>query len=423
VNPLDNFSRNVGRSPEEAKMAWSGGPIDVAERTYFASMFSGVVAFDTDDGVVLVDSGLEMMGPVLAGIVRQRTKAPIHTAVFTQGHVDHAYGLEAFLAPDQRPPRVIAHRAMPARFSRYALTAGHNVAINARQFGGTVRAAEGALGPQYETFKAPKLGPTDLYEDRLDFQVGGLTFEVHHCRGETDDHSWIFCPKRGVLCPGDLFIWAVPNGGNPQKVQRYPWDWADGLRRMAAKEPRVLCPGHGGPVVDDPPLIRRMLLSTADFLDAIVEQTIEALNQGSPPHVDIIHEVLVPDSDEPWLQPMYDDGEFIVRNIIRYFGGWWSGRPSELKPPPRDELATELASLAGGAKKLAARAKRLMERGESRLAGSLADTALEAAPNDKEVRSIVASIYRERSEEEESLMAQNLFSSAASYAEEGRPFR
>ena len=30
-----------------------------------------------------------------------------------------------------------------------------------------------------------------------------------------------FSRTRGVLCTGDLFIWAVPNGGNPQKVQRY----------------------------------------------------------------------------------------------------------------------------------------------------------------------------------------------------------
>jgi len=423
MDVFDRFTRNVGRDPAEAKFFWAGGPLEVAERTWFTSMFSGVTAFETDAGVVLVDSGLKRLGPLLAGSLRTKTKAPIHTAIFTQGHVDHAFGLEAFLAEGQASPEVIAHRAMPARFARYARTAAHNRALNARQFGGTVEHTEGAHGEDYDTFGPPALPPTLLYDERVDLEVGGVRFEVHHCRGETDDHSWVFCPQRGVLCPGDLFIWAVPNAGNPQKVQRYPWEWAAGLRAMAAKEPRSLCPGHGGPVVDDPELIQRMLLETAGFLDDIVDQTLAAMNAGSPPHLDVLHEVILPISDSPWLQNVYDDAEFIVRNVIRYFGGWWSGRPSELKPPPRDDLAREIAALCGGSDALLDRAESLVEEGEWRLASSLADYALEAAPEDERVQGRVAKLYEQRSEREEGLMSSNLFASAAAYAKVGRPFR
>ncbi|MCA9604375.1 MAG: MBL fold metallo-hydrolase [Myxococcales bacterium] len=424
MDPTTLFTRNAGKSPQEAKFFWSGGPVEVAPRTWFASLFSGVTAFETDEGIVLVDSGLARLGPMIAGLIRMRSSAPIHTAIFTQGHVDHAFGLKSFLAEGQPSPRIIGHRAMPARFARYEKTAGHNVAINARQFGGTVRAStDSAVADGYHTFETPALPPTELYETRLDLTVGGERFEVHHCRGETDDHTWVFCPDRGVLCPGDLFIWAVPNAGNPQKVQRYPWEWAAGLRTMAACQPRSICPGHGGPVVDDPALVQRILLETADFLDDIVEQTIEALNDGSPPHVDIVHRVALPVSDSPWLQNVYDDAEFIIRNVVRYYGGWWSGRPSELKPPPRDALATELARLAGGAGALLRRAEDLLERGEPRLAGSLADLALEASPDDPDVQKRVAAIYEARAEEEDSLMARNLFHSAAAYAREGRPYR
>jgi glyoxylase-like metal-dependent hydrolase (beta-lactamase superfamily II) len=420
---LARFARYNGKPPEEAKFYWSGGPVEVAERTYFGSAFSGVTAFETDAGIVLVDSGLKKLGPMLASMIRAKTKAPIHTAIFTQGHVDHAFGLQAFLAEGQAEPRVIAHRAMPARFARYRRTAGHNEAINARQFGGTVRAREGESGADFETFDAPAIPPTILYDRRLDLEVGGVRFEVHHCRGETDDHSWVWCPDRGVLCPGDLFIWAMPNAGNPQKVQRYAGDWALGLRTMAALEPRSLCPGHGGPVVDDAALVKRMLLSTAEVLEDLVEQTVAAMNAGSPPHVDIVHQVRLPEREEPWLQNVYDDAEFIVRNVVRHLGGWWTGRPSELKPPPREALAKEIAGLSGGAAKLAERATALSAKGDHRLAGSLADYALEAAPDDEAVRQAVAEVYRARSEREPGLMAQNLFASAAAYAEEGRPYR
>src|SRR5256885_13213485 len=50
----------------------------------------------------------------------------------------------------------------------------------------------------------------------------GRRFDLHHARGETDDHTWTWSPADKVLCCGDLFIWASPNAGNPQKVQRYP---------------------------------------------------------------------------------------------------------------------------------------------------------------------------------------------------------
>ena len=130
-----------------------------------------------------------------------------------------------------------------------------------------------------------------------------------------------------------------------------------------------------------------------------------------------------PPSDSPWLSPVYDEAEFIVRNVIRFYGGWWSGRPSELKPAPREALAREIASVAGGAGALAARASELLASGDQRLAGHLADFALEADPDDESVRAAAAAVYEARAESEDSLMAKNLYNSAANYARAGRRFR
>ncbi|RIK95947.1 MAG: MBL fold metallo-hydrolase [Proteobacteria bacterium] len=418
-NPTDGFRDLAGRAPDEATFFWSGGPIEVAERTWFQSQFSGCTGFDTDEGVVLVDTGMERLAPALAAKLREKTRAPVHTAIYTHGHVDHAHGLAAFLAPGQPAPRVVAHRAVPERFARYARTARHNAAVNARQFGGTV---SDATSPAYATFAKPPTAPTQLYDDRLELRVGGVRFELHHARGETDDHTWVWCPDRGVLCTGDLFIWVMPNAGNPQKAQRYPWDWARALRAMAAQEPATLCPGHGGPVVRDAAKVRHMLLSTAEFLEALVERTLAVLEDASPPHVDVVRRVEIPPHDLPWLRPLYDEAEFLVRSVIRYFGGWWSGRPSELKPAPRAAVAQEMASLAGGARALAARAEAIAQRGDLALACHVADYALEADPADEVVRDAVVALYERRAEGESSLMARNLFRSAAAYAREGRPF-
>jgi glyoxylase-like metal-dependent hydrolase (beta-lactamase superfamily II) len=418
-NPRDRFAEMAGKSPEEAKFFWSGGPLAVAERTWFTSSFSGTTAFETDEGLVLVDTGLRALAPAMATALRERTSAPVHTAIYTHGHVDHAFGLDAFLLPGQPAPRVVAHRNVPARFARYVRTARHNGMVNARQFGG---AADDAQSRMSRTFATAPTPPDVLYDRELDLEVGGVRFELRHCRGETDDHTWVFCPDRGVVCSGDLFIWAVPNAGNPQKVQRYPWDWATGLRAMAAVGPRTLCPGHGAPVIDDAALVRRMLVETAEYLEVLVERTLDALEAGSPPHTDVVHAVTPPVSSSPWLQPVYDEPEFIVHNVLRHYAGWFSGRPCELKPAPRLDVAREVATLAGGAAKLVARACALADAGDMRLACHLADLALEAAAADPEVRTAVAEIYEQRATGETSLMAINLFRSAAAYARDGRPF-
>ena len=420
VNPTGQFVGYAGADPEKAKFFWTGGPVEVAERTWFASFVSGVTAFETDEGLVLVDTGSTAMAPALARLLRQRSRAPVHTVVYTHGHLDHAYGLPAFLGEGQRPPRVIAQRAITARFDRYGRTQAMNEAINTRQFRGGLP-EEGLPGGL--RFGPPPMPPDTLYDSEFVFEVGGVRFELYHARGETDDASWVWCPERQVLCPGDLWIWAVPNCGNPQKVQRYPAEWAKALRAMATLRPNALCPGHGGPVVDDPERIQLMLSETAAFLEDLVEQTVAALNQGAPPHVDVVHQVRIPESDSPWLQPLYDEGEFIVRNIVRESAGWWTGRPSELKPAARSAIAEEIASLAGGPRRLAERANELAAVGDFRLASHLADYALEAAPDDKGVRDKVAAFYKRRASSEPSLMATNIFLAAAAYARAGRPFR
>jgi alkyl sulfatase BDS1-like metallo-beta-lactamase superfamily hydrolase len=54
--------------------------------------------------------------------------------------------------------------------------------------------------------------------------------------------------------------------------------------------------------------------------------------------------------------------------------------PAHLKPGPEAELAAELATLAGGADRLAERAVALAETGRMRLAADLVEFAADVAP-------------------------------------------
>jgi alkyl sulfatase BDS1-like metallo-beta-lactamase superfamily hydrolase len=380
----------------------------VAEATWFYKGFSNSIVRETAEGMIIIDPGSWWDSSVRFEAIRQSISSPLDTAVFTHGHTDHVFGMNHYIEEavekGWQMPKAAAHEAMPARFRRYCETLGWNGAINGRQFMGT-----SGLGAWPQEYHYPEI----TYADRMELVVGGVRLVLRHSKGETDDHTWAFFPDTRVLCTGDLFIWAVPNGGNPQKVQRFCKEWALGLREMAALNPEVLCPGHGVPIVGKA-RIKQALEDTAHLLESLFEQTIALMNQGVSLDT-ILHQVDAPQDlkDRAYLQPVYDESEFIVRNIWRRYGGWYDGTPSHLKPASEADLGMEIARLAGGADKLAARAESLSQKGDHRLACHLVDWAFRAAPDDDSVKAAVNSVYRARAQAEPSTMAMGIFLSAA----------
>jgi glyoxylase-like metal-dependent hydrolase (beta-lactamase superfamily II) len=76
-------------------------------------------------------------------------------------------------------------------------------------------------------------------------------------------------PDGSGLFVGDFVIWNFPNAGNPQKVQRYPIEWAAALRDMAAHGPELLLPAHGLPI-EGRERIARVLDDIAGALERLV---------------------------------------------------------------------------------------------------------------------------------------------------------
>ena len=129
---------------------------------------------------------------------------------------------------------------------------------------------------------------------------------------------------------------------------------------------------------------------------------------------EIVHEVKLDPTilEKPYLQPIYDEPEFVVRNIWRMYGGWYDGNPAHLKPAPDKELALELANLAGGALNLAERSLTLMNS-NPRLACHLVELAVQAEPENKDLHEVRAQVYQHRRGIESSLMAKGIYGSAA----------
>jgi alkyl sulfatase BDS1-like metallo-beta-lactamase superfamily hydrolase len=109
---------------------------------------------------------------------------------------------------------------------------------------------------------------------------------------------------------------------------------------------------------------------------------------------------------------MYDEPEFVVRNVWRLYGGWYDGNPAHLKPARDAALAAEVTALAGGARQLAERALVIADD-DIRLACHLVEFAVTAEPDNSAVHAIRSEVYQRRRDAETSLMAKGIFGSAA----------
>jgi alkyl sulfatase BDS1-like metallo-beta-lactamase superfamily hydrolase len=383
----------------------------------FIESFSNVVAFRTDDGLVLFDASSVFTGRGCVDSLRAWTDEPVHTLVYTHGHVDHVGG-SGHLVHDAHQrghadPAVVGHEAVADRFERYRATDGWNLAINERQFGpgfgGGTRRRDGSRVPFLPDDTAEC---TVTYRDALALSIGGLDVELHHDRGETDDHTWAWIPSHRAVAVGDFVAWVFPNAGNPQKVQRYPLDWAAALRRMIALEPELLLPAHGLAVTGRE-RVATVLGDLATALERLVADVLAGMNAGATLD-ELVHSIRVDDDllRRPWLRPIYDEPEFVVRNTYRLFGGWWDGDPAHLKPPPAEALARELADLAGGPGALAERARAVADGGDHRLACQLIELAARAS-EDPGIWRLRSTLYRDRAEHESSLMAKGVYTEAA----------
>ena len=202
----------------------------------------------TAEGLVLVDVG----SPFLSGQVHRTLRAwsaepPPHRRLLPRPHRPRlrgppVRGRRRGPAAGRRPP-VVAHEAVAARFDRYVRTAGYNAVVNRRQFG-----IDDLEWPTH--YRYPDL----TFRDRLDLDVGGVRAELHHARGETDDHAWTWFPDTAGAVHRRPVHLGVAQRRQPPEGPALPPRVGRGAAAPCSRSstapgggPEVLLPGHGYP--------------------------------------------------------------------------------------------------------------------------------------------------------------------------------
>jgi alkyl sulfatase BDS1-like metallo-beta-lactamase superfamily hydrolase len=360
-----------------------------------------------------VDTSSPALGARAIASLREATDARLAHVVYTHGHVDHAGGAAAFLADAESRghprPLVWAHEDVPARFARYLATWGWNNEVNRRQF---------RLPPGTEAFPKRFVAPDRTYRERTTLELAGEPVELVHARGETDDATWVFLPERRVALVGDLCVSSLPNTGNPNKPQRYTLGWAQALEAIAARRPELVIPGHGDPIRGE--LALEVLVETARALRFLHDAVLERLNAGRWPDEIVDEDLRLPPDLEakPYLRPIYGCRQFVVRDVLRMYAGWWGGDPAALLPAPRAQVARDLVA-AAGRRALLERARKLAADGEPRRALHLATLVAQADAADAEAAALVADVCEALAKSESSFIVQSFYRSAAAQARGG----
>lgn len=344
---------------------------------------SNTIVLDTSAGAVIIDTSRPPASRAHFDLLQTAGVTKAAYIILTHGHGDHTGGVGLWRGVGGK---VVAQESFSEFLGYQRMLAGFFGRRNAAQFqfagsGGAAAPRAPAAQPAANA-AATSIKPDITFKDRLDLDVGDTKLEIYHTPGETPDHLTVWVPKLKAAFVGDNFYESFPNmytlrGTRP----RWPMDYINSLDKVLSLEPEIVIPSHG-PAIVGKDEVKRQFTKMRDAIVYVHDAVLKGMNDGKDVHT-LMREIKLP--------PELDVGEgygkisWSVRGMYESYAGWFSGDPAEMFPEGRDSISGSLVSLAGGPKKIADEAMRLVGQGKLVEALHMTSVGLEGAPGDKDV--------------------------------------
>jgi glyoxylase-like metal-dependent hydrolase (beta-lactamase superfamily II) len=342
-------------------------PIRINEFIWQSSGLSNAYLLVTPAGRIVINTGMGFEALTHKRLFDSVSTGPTPYIVLTQGHVDHVGGVALFREPGTK---LIAHRDLPLcqrddqRIKR--VREGQAAIWFARVFAAMAQRAPTAAAPPRQDVPVADV----TFDDRYDFELGGLRIELHATPGgETIDSCVAWLPQHRVLFSGNVFGPLFPHFPNFNTIRgdkyRQVEPYLESLRRVRAFEPELLITGHFEPIRG-----RELIRACLDRLEAAVDfvhtRTLAGMNEGRDVFT-LMREIELP--DELYVGQGYGKVSWAVRTIWETYMGWFKARAtSELYATQPIEIADDLVRLAG--------LERVVELGRARLASGDCERAM-----------------------------------------------
>ncbi len=369
----------------------------VADGIYSAVGYgiANVIMLVGKDGVVIVDTMTTIEeGNEVWNDLRKLTPLPLKAIIYTHFHPDHIFGASAFAGKET--PEIYAHESLDDSVSRSAgETAPINGSRSMRMYGNFLdkkAMIHVGIGPFMGLGPDSTLGyirPTKTFRDRMKANEAGISFELIHAPGETDDQIYVWLPDRKILLCGDNLYKSFPN----LYTIRGTWfrslkNWYRSVDIIRALQPEYLIPSHGKPIAGAE-AIHRIATDYRDAIQYVHDQSLRGINQGMTPD-ELAESVVLPAhlAKSPYLQEFYGKVSWSARSMHSGTMGWFSGDSANLQPLPVKEQARMIADISGGEANLLDYARRYVEKGNPQAALELSGHAIRLNPGNTEARAI-----------------------------------
>jgi len=340
------------------------------EAIYQAVGFGNTFMVVTEAGNVIIDTSMPFNAARHKQLLQAENAGPIKYIILTHAHGDHIGGVPVWKQPDTK----IVAQKNHAEFQHYQTRLnGFFARRNAAQF--SLRIPD--PGPWPGNYGA-KIEPSILFDDKYEFELGGVKFEVLSTPGETPDHATVWIPKYKAAFIGDNFYASFPNiytlrGTKP----RWALDYVNSLNKVLALKPEIVLPSHGTPIIGNAEIVKQ-LSRYRDAIQYVHDETVKGMNAGKDVWA-LMNEIkLPPDLD---VGEGYGKLSWSVRGIYEGYAGWFDLNPATMYEKPASSVYPDVVKLAGGPDALAKLAMERAQAGQAVEALHLSDIALAADPN------------------------------------------
>ncbi len=351
--------------------------------------FSNSYLLTTDDGRVIVNTGMGFESPVHKANFDTVDDSPTRYIVLTQGHYDHVGGVDFMREPDTLVVAQANWRQWRDDNERLSTFRARNSAF---AFAGSLTRGIATIHERFGDDLPGQASPkADIeVDDTLTLTMGGRTIELLATPGgETTDSMVLWLPDEQICLCGNTFgplFGHIPNLVT-MRGDRYrdPLTVIASIERVRDLNPQTLITGHFAPITGAD-RIHAELTRLRDAVRYIHDQTVAGMNAGKDVHT-LMREIALPAELE--VGQGYGKVSWNVRAIWENYSGWFHHRSTtELYALTPADVSGDLVDLAS-ADRLLARAEEHLGNDRPLRAISLAELVLAQHPDHIEARGVL----------------------------------
>jgi glyoxylase-like metal-dependent hydrolase (beta-lactamase superfamily II) len=345
--------------------------VAITDFIFMARDISNAYLVTTGAGDLMVNTGFMDNADRNVALLAPHRTGPLAFIVLTQSHADHLGGVPEFLEPGTQ---VIGGPGFNEALADMMGLQPFFGPRSGKLWGSTLKRGS-APKP------APHVVPDILVDRRLTLEVGGRRFEIIHTpEGETEDSLTVWLPNERIAFTGNLFgpvFLSMPflctlRGDKPRSVRAYLRS-LETVRDLGAE---ILITGHGEPIRG-----AAKIRADLDLMHAAVsyvrDYTLDGMKSGKDVH-QLMREFKFPETLK--IGEFHGKASWAVKTIWEEYAGWlhYEDGTTALYGVPRRSIDSDLADLAGGATRIAERAREKLGAGQPLEALHLLDIALGA---------------------------------------------